>query len=119
LEEDLLISSAQTPGYVSESNGDYIVVLDSNLTEELLEEGMVREIVSKIQTMRKEAGFEVMDHIAIAVKDNDKVDAIFDRNSAVIMDETLCDTKADLDDGFYSKEWNLNGEKVTLGVKKL
>ncbi len=117
--DDLLISSAQIPGFVSETNGEYIVVLDSNLTPELLEEGMVREIVSKIQTMRKEAGFEVMDHIALSAKGNEKVEEILLRNLDFIKEEVLCDVYEPAKDGAYSKDWNLNGEDVVLSVRKV
>ena len=117
--DDLLISSAQIPGFVSETNGDYIVVLDSNLTPELLEEGMVREIVSKIQTMRKEAGFEVMDHIALSSSGNGRVEEILLRNLDFIKEEVLCDVFEEPKEGAYTKDWNLNGEDVTLSVRKL
>ncbi len=89
LEEDLLIDVAQTPGYVSDTDRDVTVVLDTNLTEALLEEGNVREIISKIQTMRKEAGFEVMDHIVVYAKDNDKIKAIMQENMEEIKSEVL------------------------------
>ena len=117
--DDLLISSAQIPGFVSETNGEYIVVLDSNLTPELLEEGMVREIVSKIQTMRKEAGFEVMDHIALSATGNSKVEEILLHNLDFIKEEVLCDVFEEPKEGAYTKDWNLNGEDVTLAVRKL
>jgi isoleucyl-tRNA synthetase len=118
-EEDLLIETAQTEGF--ESNSDYgiTVVLDTNLSEELIEEGFVREIISKIQTMRKDSDFEVMDHIKVSCQGNDKIAALINKNAATIKDETLAD---ELDtnavDG-NTKEWSINGEKVTLGVKKL
>ena len=117
--DDLLISSAQIPGFVSETNGEYIVVLDSNLTPELLEEGMVREIVSKIQTMRKEAGFEVMDHIALSATGNSKGEEILLHNLDFIKEEVLCDVFEEPKEGAYTKDWNLNGEDVTLAVRKL
>lgn len=79
-EEDLLIEAAQMEGYVSDSDHGVTVVLDTNLTPELLEEGFVREVISKVQTMRKDAGFEVMDHIQLYVKDNDKVKDIVQKN---------------------------------------
>ena len=120
LEEDLLIETAQKEGFVAESAGGVTVVLDTNLSEELLEEGFVREVVSKVQTMRKEAGFEVMDHIAFAYGDNEKITKIVTDNAAAIQSDTLTDELvAEADDGFYVKEWNVNGEKVTFGVKKL
>ena len=117
-EEDLLIETAQTEGCVSEANGDISVVLDTNLTPELIEEGLVRELVSKIQTMRKEAGFEVMDKITVSAKGNDKIDAILKKYESEIRDEVLAvEVVYDTVIG-YSKEWNINGETVTLGVEK-
>ena len=117
-EEDLLISMAQTEGFVADGDNYVTVVLDTNLTEELLEEGFVREIVSKIQTMRKEAGFEVMDRISVSYATTDKLVAIFEKNTAVIAGEVLADSIVAGTDGAYSKEWNINGEKVTLAVTK-
>ncbi len=117
-EEDLLISMAQTQGFVADGDNYVTVVLDTNLTEELLEEGFVREIVSKIQTMRKEAGFEVMDRISVSYDTTDKLAAIFEKNQAVIAGEVLADSIGAGTDGAYSKEWNINGEKVTLAVTK-
>ena len=124
-EEDLLIETAQTEGYVSESDGETSVVLDTNLTPELIEEGFVREIISKIQTMRKEAGFEVMDQITIYHKSDEKVSGIFDRYGDTIKSDVLgVNVVADAAGAFadepevYSKEWNINGEHVLLGVKK-
>ncbi len=117
-EEDLLISMAQTQGFVADGDNYVTVVLDTNLTEELLEEGFVREIVSKIQTMRKEAGFEVMDRIGVSYDTTDKLAAIFEKNQAVIAGEVLADSIVAGTDGAYSKEWNINGEKVTLAVTK-
>ena len=120
LEEDLLVETAQKEGFVAESGNGVTVVLDTNLSEELLEEGFVREVVSKVQTMRKEAGFEVMDHIAFAYGDNQKITQIVTDNAAAIQADTLTDELVDAaDDSFYVKEWNVNGEKVTFGVKKL
>ncbi|MDE7431684.1 MAG: isoleucine--tRNA ligase [Lachnospiraceae bacterium] len=116
--EDLLIDIAQKEGYVSESDNKITVVLDTNLTEELLEEGFVREIISKVQTMRKEAGFEVMDKITIYAKDNDKVVEVLNRNKAAIMSDVLAtDIVTGSIDG-YEKEWNINGENVVMAVKK-
>ena len=116
--EDLLIDTAQIEGYVSENDGGITVVLDTNLSEELLDEGFVREIVSKVQTMRKEAGFEVMDKIFVTYEGSDKAENIFDRFADVIGGEVLAVsvTKAQ-PDGFV-KEWIINGESVTIGVKK-
>ncbi len=118
-EEDLLIETAQTEGFVSEANGEVSVVLDTNLTPELIEEGFVRELVSKIQTMRKEAGFEVMDKITVSMKDNDKIDAIFRKYEAEIEKEVLAVAVVYGTVSGYSKEWNINGETVTLGVERM
>ncbi|MBO5199100.1 MAG: isoleucine--tRNA ligase [Lachnospiraceae bacterium] len=122
--EDLLIESAQMEGYVTNSDYGITVVMDTNLTPELIEEGYVREVISKIQTMRKDTGFEVMDHITVYVSGNDVIKAVMQKNEeeikrvvlaeAVVYDETAADAE-----GSASKEWNLNGEDVTLGVKKL
>ena len=117
-EEDLLITMTQMEGYITESDQDVTVVLDTNLTEELLEEGFVRELVSKIQTMRKEAGFEVMDKIAVTYQGSDKVAGIFERNGDAISKEVLAVSVAASAEGEYVKEWNINGEKVSLGVTK-
>ncbi|MBR5870001.1 MAG: isoleucine--tRNA ligase, partial [Clostridia bacterium] len=117
--DDLLIDMAQKAGYESVSDHGITVVIDTNLTPELLEEGMVREIVSKIQTMRKDSGFEVMDHIHVGVSGNDVVASVMQKNAEEICADTLCDeilydTVTD-----NEKSWNINGEKVTLSVKKL
>ena len=117
-EEDLLIETAQTEGYVSESNQEIAVVLDTNLTPELVEEGFVRELISKIQTMRKEAGFEVMDKITVSAMGNDKIDAILKKYEGQIKDEVLAVTVVYGEVSGYSKEWNINGEQVTLGVER-
>ena len=117
--DDLLIEAAQTEGYVSDSNYGITVVLDTNLTEELIEEGFVREIISKIQTMRKEAGFEVMDHIKVSAAGNDKIVTILEKNGNVIVSEVLCDEVVLTEATGFTKEWNINGENVTLGVEKL
>ena len=117
--DDLLIEAAQMEGYVSDSDHGITVVLDTNLTPELLEEGFVREIISKVQTMRKDAGFEVMDHIRVSMQDNDKVQKVIQDNEAQIKSEVLADKVSyDGAKGFV-KEWSINGEKVTLGVEKL
>ena len=117
--DDLLIEAAQMEGYVSDSDHGITVVLDTNLTPELLEEGFVREIISKVQTMRKDAGFEVMDHIRVSMQDNDKVQKVIQDNEAQIKSEVLADEVSyDGAKGFV-KEWSINGEKVTLGVEKL
>ena len=116
--DDLLIDMAQMEGYVSEGDGDVTVVLDTNLTPELLEEGFVREIISKIQTMRKEAGFEVMDRIAVSYQGNEKIAGIFKKNEAIIKAEVLADEILEEQTVGYVKEWSINGEQVTLGVEK-
>ncbi len=117
-EEDLLITMTQKEGYVTENDPSMTVVLDTNLTEELLEEGFVREIISKIQTMRKEADFEVMDQIAVYYQGSEKVNGIFTKNCDTIKKEVLATEITSGDQGEYKKEWNINGETVTLGVSK-
>ena len=118
-EEDLLIETAQTEGYVSESDGETSVVLDTNLTPELIEEGFVREIISKIQTMRKEAGFEVMDKIKVYAHGNDKIQEVMKAHEDEIKSEVLADEMVLCETDGYVKEWNINKETVTMGVKKL
>ena len=114
--EDLLIESAQMPGYESVEDNGITVVLDTNLTPELLEEGFVREVISKVQNMRKDSGFEVMDHIDLYISGNDKVADIIKRNEAQIKDEVLGEEFHYGEASDAAKEWSLNGEKVTLGV---
>ena len=116
--EDLLIESAQMEGYVSENDNGITVVLDTNLSEELLEEGFVREIISKVQTMRKEAGFEVMDKIEITYEGTEKAEKIFADNADTIGEETLALKVAKTSPAGYVKEWKINGENVTLGVER-
>ena len=118
LEEDLLIDAAQMPGYVSDTEYETTVVLDTNLTPELVEEGFIREIISKIQTMRKEAGFEVMDHIRVYFAQNDKIKTLVDSNNAEIKDEVLANEICFDTIKGYNKEWNINGETVVIGVEK-
>ncbi|WP_418877076.1 isoleucine--tRNA ligase, partial [Waltera sp.] len=118
-EEDLLIETAQTEGYVSESDGETSVVLDTNLTPELIEGGYVREIISKIQTMRKEAGFEVMDKIVVYAHGNDKIQDVMKAHEDEIKSEVLADEMVLGETDGYVKEWNINKEAVTMGVKKL
>ena len=117
--EDLLIDTAQTEGYVSEGDNTITVVLDTNLTPELLAEGFVRELISKIQTMRKEAGFEVMDHILVYSKDNEAIEGILKDNEEEVKSEVLADSIQYGTAAGYVKEWNINGENVTLGVEKI
>ncbi len=117
-EEDLLITMTQQEGYVTEGDNEVTVVLDTNLTPELIQEGFVRELISKIQTMRKEAGFEVMDHIHISYQAPETVHRIFQDFGDQIQSEVLA---ASIRHGAvkgYGKEWNINGEMVTLGVEK-
>ena len=117
-EEDLLIEMSQKEGYVSEADNYVTVVLDTNLTEELIEEGFVYEVISKIQTMRKDADFEVMDHIKVSINGNQKIADIVNANKAAISEKVLAEdivTDAEL---AICKEWNVNGETVTIGVEK-
>ncbi len=118
-EEDLLIETAQTEGYVTETDGNTSVVLDTNLTPALIEEGFVREIISKVQTMRKEAGFEVMDKICIYVKDNEKIAEIIKNHEEEIKAEVLAEKLVLGETDGYVKDWNINKEQVTLGVTRL
>ena len=117
--EDLLIDMAQTEGFVSEGDNTITVVLDTAMTPELLEEGFYRELVSKIQTMRKEAGFEVMDHIYVYVDKNEKIADIIKKNADQLKDEVLADSITLGEMKGYTKEWNINGEDVMLGVAKV
>ncbi len=117
-EEDLLIDIKQKEGYFTLSDSDVTVALDINLTDELIEEGFVREIISKIQTMRKDAGFEVMDHINIGVTDNQKIGDLMNKNADEIKKDVLAENISDTISGF-DKEWNINGEKVKLSVEKV
>ena len=116
--EDLLIDTAQIEGYVSENDNGITVVLDTNLTEELLEEGFVREIISKIQTMRKEAGFEVMDKIRVTYTGSEKAESIFAKYAESISGEVLAEEVTKAEPAGYVKEWKINGEQVTMGVWK-
>ena len=117
-EEDLLIDMAQTEGYVSDGDNEITVVLDTKLTPELIEEGFIREIISKIQTMRKEADFEVMDKIVVYCQGNDKIAELLTSHREAIQSEVLAlevrigETKG------YVKDWSINGEEVTLGVER-
>ena len=116
--DDVLVEMSQKEGYMSEADNTVTVVLDCNLSEELVEEGFAAEIISKIQTMRKDSGFEVMDHIKVGIAGNDKLAAIVAKNEKAIADKVLADS---IDkDAVYanSKEWNVNGEKVTISVEK-
>jgi len=117
--EDLLIDMAQTEGYVSEGDNTITVVLDTRMTPELLEEGFYRELVSKIQTMRKEAGFEVMDHIYVYADKNEKIAGIIRNYADHLKEEVLADSIGLDQMTGYTKEWNINGENVILGVAKV
>jgi len=117
-EEDLLIEMAQVEGYVSESDYNITVALDTRMTSELIEEGFVRELVSKIQTMRKEAGFEVMDHINLYQDTNDKIAGILKAHAEEIKQEVLADHIYLGQMKGFAKEWSINGESVMLGVEK-
>ncbi len=116
-EEDLLIETAQVEGYISQTEGEVTVVLDTNLTPELIEEGFVRELISKIQTMRKEAGFEVTDRINIYATGNQKIEEIFKKFEDKITEEVFADSIIFGETNGYVKEWNINGETVTMGVE--
>jgi isoleucyl-tRNA synthetase len=117
--DDLLIDMAKKEGFESLSDRGVTVVIDTNLTPELIEEGNVREIISKIQTMRKDSGFEVMDNIRIAFAGNDTVAAIAERNSAEILEQTLGTELLTGTSLRFAKEWNINGENVTVSVEKV
>ena len=117
--EDLLIESIQSDGYVSDSYNGMTVVLDTNLTPELVEEGFVREIISKIQNMRKDAGFEVMDHINVYESGNDVIGDILQRNADFIKKEVLAESVDTTAVKGIVKEWSINGEKCSIGVERI
>ncbi len=116
--DDLLIDMTQKEGYVSQENNKMTVVLDTNLTDELIEEGFVYEIISKIQTMRKDAGFEVMDHIRVSLNGNEKLAALAQKNAQAISGKVLADELTSEKSFAVSKEWNVNGEQVIIAVEK-
>ena len=118
-EDDLLIDIKQKDGFFSMTDNGITVALDINLTDELIEEGFVREIISKVQTMRKDAGFEVMDHIEISSAGNEKIAKLISDNADEIKGDVLCDRVSNGEIDGFNKEWNINGEKVTLFVKKI
>ncbi len=118
-EEDLLIEMTQKEGFVAEADNYVTVVLDTSLSEELIEEGFVYEVISKIQTMRKDAGFEVMDHIRVSLCGNDKVSSIVQRNQDAIAGKVLAESITEGESLSVSKEWNVNGETVTIGVERV
>ena len=115
--EDVLVSTGKTDGFVAATDNETIVVLDTKLTPELIDEGFVRELISKVQTMRKEAGFEVSDHITLSYEGSAKIGEIFSRFGGEILSETLGDALEKGTRG-YTKEWDVNREPVTLGVEK-
>ena len=117
--EDLLIEVSQKEGYVSQEDNRMTVVLDTNLTDELVEEGFVYEIISKIQTMRKDAGFEVMDHIRVSLSGNDRISAIAERNRDAICTKVLADGFTKEAGYAVSREWNVNGENVVISIEKI
>jgi isoleucyl-tRNA synthetase len=118
-EQDMLIEPAQKPGYTVETSENYAVIIDTTLTPELIEEGYVREIISKVQTMRKEAGFEVTDHIRLSVAQNSVIENVLKKNEIQIARETLSDAVSYGSAGGYSKEWDINGENTMFGVEKI
>ena len=118
VEEDLLIEPIHKEGFVVETEGPLSVILDTTLSKALIEEGFVREMISKIQTMRKEAGFEVMDHIRLAVTNNERLAGVIERNADEIKAEVLADELSEELAG-YTKDWDINGEKATLSVQKI
>ena len=118
-EEDLLITMAQKEGYVSQENNGMTVVLDTNLTEELIEEGFVYELISKIQTMRKDAGFEVMDHIRVSLNENGRLAALAQKNREVICGKVLAEELTEGKTFAVTKEWNVNGEHVVISVERI
>ncbi|MDE7206457.1 MAG: class I tRNA ligase family protein, partial [Lachnospiraceae bacterium] len=117
-EEDLLIDISQKEGYVTEADNTVTVVLDTNLTEELIEEGFVYEVISKIQTMRKDSDFEVMDHIVVYISGNDRIADVVKKNADAIGEKVLANA-IQYENGGNAKEWNVNGEKVVIGVERV
>ena len=117
--DDLLIEMTKKEGFESLGDRGVTVVIDKNLTPELIEEGNVREIISKIQTMRKDSGFEVMDNIRVSFSGNAEIEKIAERNAAEIADETLAKDVLFNTPLTFSKEWNINGESVTISVEKV
>ena len=117
--EDLLIETEQKEGFYTLSDKGITVALDTTLTDELIEEGIVRELVSKIQTMRKEAGFNVMDHINITVCGSESIEKIAIKCKSDISGDTLADSLTAAEAAGYTKSWDINGENVTIGVQKV
>ncbi|MCQ2518461.1 MAG: DUF5915 domain-containing protein, partial [Lachnospiraceae bacterium] len=118
-EEDLLITMAQKEGYVTMADGPVTVVLDTKLSDELIEEGFMYEVISKIQTMRKDSGFEVMDHINVYISGNDKIADVVKKNEAVIAGKVLASSVVYGQENAAAKKWNVNGEEVSIGVEKI
>ena len=118
-EADLLIDMKQQEGYATEADNTVTVVLNTNLTPELIEEGFVYEVISKIQTMRKDADFEVMDHIKVSINGNAKISDIVAKNQAAIAGKVLADSITSGDELAIAKEWNVNGETVTIAVERV
>ena len=118
--DDCLIAPAQKSGFVSQTEGDMTVVIDTNLTPELIEKGFVREVISKLQTMRKEAGFDVVDRITVTYKASEALAPVIAKNADAIADAVLATaiTEGDAPEGAYAKDWNINGEAATLAVWK-
>ena len=117
--DDLLIDIAQKEGYVSQEDNRMTVVLDTNLTPELVEEGFVYEIISKIQTMRKESGFEVTDHIRVSINGNDRLSEIARKNKDAISGKVLADELTSGAEYAVSKEWSINGENAVIAVERV
>jgi isoleucyl-tRNA synthetase len=115
---DVLTEPMQKPGFVAEVDGDVTVVLDTNLTEELIEEGFVREVISKLQTMRKEAGFEVTDHILVTISTGDRLAGVVSRGSDEILRAALADGLAIAKPEGFVREWSINGEAAVIGIRK-
>ena len=117
-EEDLLITMSQKEGFVTEADNKTTVVMDTTLTDELLEEGNANELISKIQTMRKDAGFEVMDHILVSVLNNEKLAEVVKKNEKTIGDKVLANGFSFTDEYAVKKDWNVNGENVTICIER-
>ena len=118
--DDCLISPAQKPGFVAETERDTTVVIDTNLTPELIEKGFVREVISKLQTMRKEAGFDVVDRITVAYRASDALAPVIAKNADAIASAVLATAidEGDAPADAYQRDWSINGEKATLSVRK-
>ncbi|MEG2453488.1 MAG: DUF5915 domain-containing protein, partial [Clostridia bacterium] len=115
--DDILVSVKNREGFSSEVEGEFAVILDTNLSDALIDEGIEREIVSKIQTMRKEADFEVVDHIVVGYKAEGLCAKVIRGNKNILSDVLATDI-VEVIDG-YTKEWNINGEDLTLSVKRI